>query len=183
MKIFRLRSFEEYNQHVERNRQNYDLMKKYESSISNQDRDEFTVKGISYPASQYVDFKVDHLYSDGYNINWRERLVCPITGLNNRLRTSIHIFDFELSPYPDSITYVTEQVTPLFSFLKVKFQNLIGSEYLGTGIAPGTVKNGIRHEDMTDLSFGNDQSIVIYPLNVLNLFLYIKKQLVKFIGY
>jgi SAM-dependent methyltransferase len=156
MKVFRLRNLDEYKEHVEKNRLNYAFIQQYESEISNHKHREFTVKGISYPANQYVDFKVDYLYSDGHTINWRERLICPVTGLNNRLRCSIHILDFELSPYPESLIYITEQVTPLFSFLKNKFPNIIGSEYLGNDIQFGTLKNNIRHEDMTKLSFRNE---------------------------
>ena len=156
MKIFRLKSFDQYKEHVERNRANYEFEKNYESSIIKRGRREFTVRGISYPANQYVEFKVDYLYSDGQNINWRERLVCPVTSLNNRLRSCVHILDFELGPYPDSAIYMTEQVTPLYQFLSKKFNNVTGSEYLGNDLLPGVVQNGIRHEDMTNLSFSNE---------------------------
>jgi SAM-dependent methyltransferase len=156
MKIFRLRSFEEYKEHVEKNRTNYEVEKNYESSVIKPGAGEFTVRGISYPANQYVDFKVDYRYSDGKNINWRERMVCPVTDLNTRLRCCVHILDFELGPYPGSVIYITEQVTPLFRFLSKKFTNLIGSEYLGNDLRPGMVRKGIRHEDMTNLSFNNE---------------------------
>ncbi len=156
MKIFRLRSLGEYKDHVEKNKSNYSLMKQYETEISSNTKREFTVKGVSYPANQYVDFKVDYLYSDGHNINWRERLICPVTGLNNRLRGSAHLMDFELSPYPESSIYITEQVTPLFLFLKNKFSDIMGSEYLGDNLLPGTIQSNIRHEDMTRLSFNNE---------------------------
>ena len=156
MNIFRLRSLKEYKEHVEKNKPNYIFMSQYESEISNNSQQVFTVKGISYPANQYVDFKVDYSYSDGSHINWRERLVCPITQLNNRLRSSIHLMDFELSPYPKSAIYITEQVTPLFSYLKKKFPDIVGSEYLGDNLTPGKIKNNIRHEDMTNLSFRDD---------------------------
>jgi SAM-dependent methyltransferase len=161
MKIFRLRSLQDYINHVERNRANYAWMNQYQEKISNTTAREFTVRGISYPANQYVDFKVDYLYSDGKNINWRERLICPITGLNNRLRSSVQILDFELGPYPDSRIYVSEQVTPLFTFLNTRFSNLVGSEYLGTDVPPGEIRNEIRHEDMTGLSF-QDESMEYY---------------------
>jgi SAM-dependent methyltransferase len=81
--------------------------------------------------------------------------------LNNRLRSSIQVFDFELSPYPGSDIYVTEQVTPLFAYLEERFTNVTGSEYLGNDIAPGEVRNHIRHEDMTQLSLA-DQSMDYY---------------------
>ncbi|MES1225510.1 MAG: hypothetical protein ABUT20_59070, partial [Bacteroidota bacterium] len=156
MQIFRLRSLEDYKRHVELNRKNYDIMKQQEDSLTRKGKKVFTVRGISYPANEYVDFKADYLYSDGININWRERLVCPVTGLNNRVRSCIHILDLELTPYPDSVIYVTEQVTPLFTFLQKKFQNLLGSEYLGDDKMPGSLHNDIRHEDMTKLSFATE---------------------------
>lgn len=156
MKLFRLRSFEEFVEHVAKNKLNYDKMKQYESSIAIPNKKEFTVRGISYPANQYVDFLVDYNYGDGVNINWRERLVCPVTQLNNRLRSCIQIMDIELSAYPESSIYITEEVTPLFAFLKQKFTNIIGSEYLGSDLQPATVKNNIRHEDMTNLSFSSE---------------------------
>ena len=161
MKIFRIRNYEELKLHIERNKPNYSIMQQYESSVVPAGKKEFTVKGISYPAGQYVDFKVDYLYSDGQNINWRERLICPVTELNNRLRCTVHLIDMELSPYPDSQIYITEQVTPLFSFLKKRYPNLIGSEYLGSDLTPGEIKNNIRHEDMTQLSF-KDESLEMY---------------------
>lgn len=153
MKIFRLRNFTEYLRHQQRNLTRYLSIRKYESGINLLKEKKFTVQGVSYTSGQIVDFQVDYLYSDGENINWRERIVCPITQLNNRLRCSVHLFDLEGSPYPDSRIYITEQVTPLYSFLKSKYPHLIGSEYLGDNIQPGTIINDIRHEDMTNLSF------------------------------
>lgn len=161
MKIFRLRGFEEYKRHIEKNKPNYAKMKQYEETVSANTAREFTVPGFSYPANQTVDFHVDHLYSDGKNINWRERLICPVTGLNNRLRCSIHMFDFELSPYPGSKIYITEAVTPLYTYLESKFENVTGSEYLGENLSPGEMRNNIRHEDMTRLSF-EDASMDFY---------------------
>jgi len=153
MKLYRLKNLEEYIDHVERNKQNYAYMHNYETQLANQKSREFTVSGISYPANRYVDFGVDYKYSDGKNINWRERLICPVTGLSNRLRCSVQLMDMELSPYPEDIIYITEQVTPLYSFLSKKYKNIIGSEFLGPDNNPGTIVNSIRHEDMTGLSF------------------------------
>lgn len=153
MKIYRLRNLTDYKHHVERNRTNHRFMKEYEEKIQSVRAKNFTVPGFSYPANLQVDFQVDYLYSDGKNVNWRERLICPVTGLNNRIRCSIHLFDFELSPYPDSRIYITEAVTPLYSYLRQRFENLTGSEYFGDDHAAGELRNGIRHEDMTRLSF------------------------------
>jgi SAM-dependent methyltransferase len=162
MKIFRLRNFDEYKRHAARNTSNYANMHQYESNLQRSHPEkEFTVSGVSYPANQVVDFLVDYQYSDGKHINWRERLICPVTQLNNRLRSCVQIIDMELSPYPDSNMYISEQVTSLFSFLKKQYPDLIGSEYLGNDLKPGETRNGIRHEDMTNLSF-SDQSLDYY---------------------
>ena len=117
----------------------------------------FTVPGFSYPAEAMVDFMVDYQYSDGVSVNWRERMVCPVTGLNNRLRGSIHLIDFELGIRPYHTIYLSEQVTPLYSYLQKKFPQLIGSEYLGDDKAPGYInEKKLRHESATQLSFDNE---------------------------
>jgi hypothetical protein len=156
MRIFRIKDFEGYKKHVAANWKNSASMKEYETKITPAKSKRFSIRGISYPANQYVNFAVDYLYSNGTDINWRERLVCPISGLNNRLRCCAHIIDIELSPYPDSSFYITEQVTALYAYLKSKYSNLQGSEYLqNENVKPGSIVNNIRHEDMTNLSFDN----------------------------
>ena len=162
MKLFRIRSLDEYKVHTDRNAPTRAIMHQYESDLQlSHPEEEFTVSGVSYPANRVVDFLVNYQYSDGKNINWRERLICPVTQLNNRLRSSIHFLDMELNPYPDSTIYITEQVTALYNYLKHHYPNLMGSEYLGSGLVPGEIRDGIRHEDMTNLSFP-DQSLEYY---------------------
>ncbi|MET0638209.1 MAG: methyltransferase domain-containing protein [Chitinophagaceae bacterium] len=155
MKVYRIKSFGDYKRHAERNGSNYQSMVAFQNSFIKPAQQEFTVKAISYPANQQVDLKVDYLYADGNKINWRERLICPVTGLNNRLRASVHVMDMEIGAYPDSRIYITEQVTPLFSFLEKRYPGLVGSEYLSPDIPSGTVINEVRHEDMRNLSFAD----------------------------
>jgi len=162
MKLFRIRSFDEFKVHIDRNAPTHAIMHQYESDLQlSHPEQEFTVSGVSYPANQVVDFLVNYQYSDGKNINWRERLICPVTQLNNRLRSCIQFLDMELNPYPDSNIYITEQVTALYDYFKHHYPNLVGSEYLGSGLIPGEIRRGIRHEDMTNLSFP-DQSLEYY---------------------
>ena len=121
-------------------------------------QDPFTVSGISYPAGAVVDFQVDFKYSNGKDINWRERLICPVTGLNNRLRASIHFADFELGLKEYHSIYISEQVTPFYNYLKQKIPDITGSEFLGFDFPKGKANDkGIRHEDMTNLSFSDEQ--------------------------
>jgi SAM-dependent methyltransferase len=120
-------------------------------------REKFTVRGYSYPAQQFVDFRVDRLYAAPGQINWRERVVCPVTGLNNRMRVAFHLLEDVLSPAQWRTCYITEQVTHLFQVLNARHPEMIGSEFVSADTPPGTVSAaGIRHEDMTQLSFADE---------------------------
>jgi SAM-dependent methyltransferase len=124
---------------------------------------EFSVPGYCWVDHAEVDFKCDFQYA--FNIkgkripNWRERAICPLCGLNNRLRAAIHLFEQHLESGTDSSIYITEQVSPLYRWLQQNYAQVIGSEYLGEDCAPGSVNaRGIRHEDLTRLSIA-DQSV------------------------
>ncbi len=152
----RIRSLNEYLIHRKNNAHVYKKIQEIEENLAKNNKRKFTVKGYSYPAQKEVKFEVDYLYSDDVHINWRERVTCPETKLNNRLRASVHFMDFELSVDKNSAIYIAEQLTPLYSYLKKKHTHLVGSEYLGPDATPGSVnKKGILHEDATRLSFNN----------------------------
>lgn len=158
MQISRLENIEQFKTYCDKNGSVFLKNSAMESKLGAAGREPFTVKGISYPAEDIVDFLVDYSFSNGRDINWRERLVCPVTGLNNRLRAAVHLSDFELGLKEYHSIYITEQLTPLYSYLGNKFPFLTGSEYMGTDIKSGLVdKNGIRHEDMTRLSLKNEE--------------------------
>jgi SAM-dependent methyltransferase len=70
-------------------------------------------------------------------------------------------------PLPEARIYVTEQTTPLFKQLQGEYPHLTGSEYLGADIPPGAVRNGLRNEDMTRLSFPDESFDLIISLDVL----------------
>ena len=102
------------------------------------------------------EFTVDYLHGFGGRPNYRERIVCPTCRLNGRMRASIHLLETTLHFAPNDQIYITEQMTPLFSALRQRFPSIVGSEYLSDGTRPGCVNTtGIRHEDMTKLSFAN----------------------------
>jgi SAM-dependent methyltransferase len=154
----RLRSLQQYQEHKKVNAHIYRKIQEVEDGLFNKYKGTFTVKGFSYPAQKEVDFLVDYQYSDGVHINWRERVVCPITHLNNRLRASIHFMDFELDLRRDTRIYIAEQLTPLYSYLKKKYPQVIGSEYLGPAFTSGQVNDqGLRHEDNTNMSFKDNE--------------------------
>lgn len=124
-----------------------------------------SVRGFSAPANAVVDFEV-HRPAEGA-INWRENLICPITGLNNRVRAAYHLFRSECSPTENTQIFLTEQTTPLYRHMLGEFPGIVGSEFL-PGSPRGEVdKNGIRNEDLTRLSFPSGQFDAILAFDVL----------------
>jgi hypothetical protein len=138
----------------------------------------FTLRGFSVPAQQQVDFHVDRLYGaeerGGITVpRWRERLVCPVTGLTNRQRAML-VFFVESGRRvaqrerraPDALVF--EQVSPLFGFLRETERdwNVIGCEWLGADVAPGAVLKGIRHEDSAALSLPDRSVDIVMSLDV-----------------
>ena len=122
----------------------------------------FTVSGYCYVCKEQVDFTVDFAYGtviDGLRVpNWRERLVCPVCNLNNRMRASIQFFEQVLKPQRDAAIYVTEQTTPMFKWIAKTYRNAVGSEYLGETIPfGGRNAEGIRNESVTRLTFADGQ--------------------------
>ena len=98
MKIRRIRSREDYHSCLDRFRAEAESLRDFEASLESAHKDPFTIRGFSYPAGAEVDLQVDYQYSVGGHINWRERLLCPVTHLNNRVRASIHLLDIERAP-------------------------------------------------------------------------------------
>lgn len=158
MKIFRVRNFTEYQQHAAIMQNEYAARSEYEKKLLPRWRKKFFVEGYSYSAGQTVRFHVDYIHQTKEGLpNWRERLICPLSGLNNRMRASVHLFETECGPYDESPIYISEQIAPLFKYFVAHYSNVTGSEYLGKGFIPGTSNSsGIRHEDLTNLSFEND---------------------------
>ena len=136
-----------------------------ESTLIN-NGDSFLIDGFCFVCKKKVDFITDYLYStqeviEGKRIpNWRERVVCPECGLNNRVRAAIHFLEFNLQCTTNSRIFISEQCTPLYGYLKRKYTNLIGSEYLGSKVPFGDtdINTGIRNESLTKLTF-KDNSI------------------------
>jgi SAM-dependent methyltransferase len=157
MKIRRVRSLPEFQSYQIKTLTEQQSLRDLEESLERAGKQSFKLQGYCYPAGREVSFGVDRQYSADGKINWRERVVCPITNLNNRLRASVHLMDIELAPFVDDHIYISEQVTPLYHFLRARYPNLIGSEFLGFDIASGSVNaHGVRHEDMTALSFADE---------------------------
>ena len=100
----------------------------------------------------------DHNYAGPGAVNWRERLLCPDCGLNNRQRLALH-WAASRPTNAEPRIYATEQTTAVAGALRARYRYFIGSEYLGPEWTSGrTNATGIRHEDVTALSLP-DQSV------------------------
>jgi SAM-dependent methyltransferase len=168
MKIHRIHSYEEYLKHQLRNSSWIQEHQAYLEKHTPDGRIDFSIAGYSYTAGKQVDFLVDYIHSGGGPINWRERVCCPETYFNNRMRATFHLFDIEMEPYPDSEIYITEQITPIYTYFKNKYPSTIGSEFLGERCPFGAVDdNGVRNETLTALSFADESFDILISLDVL----------------
>jgi SAM-dependent methyltransferase len=104
----------------------------------------------------------------GAPANFREALLCADCGLNNRQRfMASHALELLQSRGKDSTLYAYEQATAFFDRIRERLgDRVVGSEYLGPDVLPGQVKNGLRHEDATSLSFRDSSFDVLVSNNV-----------------
>lgn len=133
---------------------------------------DFKVKGFCYACANRSSFAVTPAYSYKYQgrllPNWREQLRCQSCDFNNRMRASIHVYEHMLKPTADSAVFITEQVTPLFKYLKKRWPSIIGSEFLGNAVAQGSEnQSGIRNENVTELSFQDAEFDYVMSFDVL----------------
>jgi SAM-dependent methyltransferase len=85
---------------------------------------------------------------------WREGLLCPVCFSNSRVRATVHLLFEFLKPKRSSRFYLTEQVTYFSRWAKARYPRSLGSEFLRDGTKRGEANSaGIRHEDLTSLSF------------------------------
>lgn len=87
---------------------------------------------------------------DDMDSNYREYMVCPHCGLNNRQR-----FVASYVMRGGGEIYACEYVTKLYAFLRDAGARITGSEYLGPEVRPGQKLDGVRHEDLSGLSFAD----------------------------
>ena len=107
-------------------------------------------------------------------INWREDLPCCRCGFSARMRATVDILrHYGTAPvFMAGDSYITEAVTPLYSWLKQHLlPQLEGSEFLGSDKIPGQLypfQSGLlRHEDVTRLSFADASVRLLLSFDVL----------------
>jgi SAM-dependent methyltransferase len=111
-------------------------------------------------------FLLDSCYSYNGVVNYRERMICPICGLNNRMRFLLGETLKTAKIYKNCKIYIYEQTTCFYKKLLKFYPNTIGSEYLGPEYKSGTVIDEILHEDSSCLSFSNESFDLILSLDV-----------------
>jgi hypothetical protein len=170
LQIHRIGSLEAYRDHVARlGAHAWDL----EMALAQAHPDvAFTVEGRCWIDNAPVAFEMDYLYATDLGTrripNWRERMLCPICRMNNRQRACVHVATEHLGLKADSRIYVTEQVTASFALLRSRYANAVGSEFLGPEVESGSTNQaGIRHEDLTRLSFPDASFDAILTFDVL----------------
>lgn len=132
----------------------------------------FVIPGYCAVCSSETEFAVDHNYAhrapDGtVTPNWRERLECRRCRLNSRLRAVLHFFVDRMHAGPRSRIYMSEQTSPLYGAVRKRFKHVTGSEYFGPDARPGSKRRGLRHEDVTRLSFAAHKFDHILSFDVL----------------
>ena len=167
----KIKSYSEYLRYANDREKKHIASFSFEKNLIFDTTRSFTYNAYCYVCKTFVDFIVDFNYAytvDGILMpNWRERLECPNCRLNSRMRAAIHIFDLECRPNSNSSIYITEQTTALYCLLKQRISNVWGSEYLGDSVQYGNCNSdGVRNEDLTRLSFSNDQFDFILSFDV-----------------
>jgi len=100
-------------------------------------------------------------------INWREQLLCEHCGLSNRTRAALNALHTYYFPLKHERIYITEQVSATYHWLKGQYTNTTGSEYFGEGHIPGSYIDGIRHENIQQLSFDDNSFDFVLSFDVL----------------
>jgi len=171
LKITRIASFDEYCNHARSVAGEY-KNRKIEEQALQVAQEYFSVPGFCFVCGRPVLFwasVTDGLVNADSQLepNWREGLVCQGCHLNNRMRAAIHLFYELCRPQSDCALYITEQTTPMYRWFKGAFANVIGSEFLASNYSAGSENTkGIRHEDLTKLSFADGQFDFVLSFDV-----------------
>ena len=176
-------SRDQYLKWKKENKKLIELQRNEELNLMQNSGDIISFDGYDYLFAKPTTYRSSYLYSYDKDIkgnpipNWREHVTSDVSGFQNRIRASIHIFFQEFEPSRDAEIYMTEQKTVLFDWMSVRFNNLTGSEFLGFDFKPGQIDNGIRNENIEDLSFYDNHFDYILSFDVFEHVPFYKKGL------
>ena len=172
LRVNEITSLDDYRSYQSRLQDEYGRRLLREKQLIGDERG-FSIKGYcavcGRPSSFHGDFDYAFVDENGTRSpNWRERLVCGGCHLNNRVRASIHLFHQECGPVSSSDIYITEQTTDLYAWMKERYPNAVGSEFLDNKRDFGSFDGrGIRNESLTGLSFPEESFDYILTFDVL----------------
>lgn len=92
---------------------------------------------------------------------------CEHCGLVNRMRAALNALHTYAPPETSSQIYITERLTRTYQWLAERYPRLQGSEYFGPTHQPGSIVDGIRHEDVMNLSFADGSFDRVLSFDVL----------------
>ncbi len=176
MYLTKLQSLEEYIDHQQTNTQNNQLLRNIETKLQNklESNEKFFFDAFSWTAQEESQFLVDLQFSNQNKINFRERLVCNKTLLNNRIRGCIHILESYFKAQSNDSIYITEQFSLLARWMEKKYQNLYLSEYMNDCswrtkimLHLQNFPRLINHQDLTKLTFTNNNFDYILSFDCL----------------
>ena len=132
----------------------------------------WSVPGLCRVSGRETLFDMDEIYAvdtdNGKQYCWRERLVCQCCQMNNRQRAAIDLFLHVGKPSARSRIWLTEQGSRVYTLLRERFPQLVGSEFLGPDFVSGTVDaRGLRHEDLMKSSFADGSLDFVLTYDVL----------------
>ena len=172
LKTVEIKSFQEFAEWSRVNEQRFARNAEFEKSML-YNEDAFDVPGFCAVCNQSTLFHVDFQYAfraaDGTAMpNWRERMECQHCRLNSRMRASLDFLATNMAASPNAAIYVTEQITPMYAALTARYSDVSGREYLGSDLPSGYINpDGVRHEDVTRLSFATASFDHVLSFDVL----------------
>jgi hypothetical protein len=129
--------------------------------------EDLLVDGINGAEGIRTQFRLGReLWLEGHGYLYREALSCMTSTMNARMRAALQYMNEFMAVESNARIYMTEQVTPLFDLMSTRFPNLTGSEFL-PGETLGSVKDGIRCEDLSRLTFDDEQFDLVISFDVL----------------
>ncbi len=158
----------EQNKNIFRNKEEFikyfdnikDERNEFEKNLATQNinNSEFYVNGHCVNCNKQSSFMIDWKLVYNGIPGYRERLICQSCGLSARKRAIIDVMNSFNTINTNCQIYILEQKSKFYSALKSKYGNrLVGSEYLGDEYPNGKIFNGLRNENILNLSF-NDQT-------------------------
>ncbi len=130
-------------------------------ATQNLKNEQFFSVGYCEYCHQPVNFMIDWILNYDNVPGYRERLICPVCGMSARKRmVASHLIKQTKNLKSKPKVFCFEQKSKFFKMLLQDHgssMDLIGSEYLEDNIASGTIVNGLRHEDASNLSFQNSE--------------------------